>query len=301
LGDRLVDELTREDIRRWHADIARNAPFIRTKTNAKKRATKDVDLKDPEVTRRRQSTANRVLTVLKAGLNFAYDEGRVASNDAWGRSAKPFRSVDGARVRYLTTEEARRLVNACDDGFRELVRAALETGARYSELTRLVCSDFNADGGTVHIRRSKSGKQRHIVLSDDGVEFFQSVTVGRAGDVLMFQNVGRVKRSRERGDDKDPGDWRASEQRKLMVRAVTRAKIKPAISFHGLRHTWASLAVMNDVPLMVVAKNLGHKDTRMAEHHYSHLAPGFMADAIRAGAPRFGIKTATNVRALRRR
>jgi hypothetical protein len=38
---------------------------------------------------------------------------------------------------------------------------------------------------------------------------------------------------------------------------------------------------------MVVAKNLGHADTRMVEKHYGHLAPSYVADAIRAGAPRF--------------
>jgi hypothetical protein len=57
---------------------------------------------------------------------------------------------------------------------------------------------------------------------------------------------------------------------------------------------------LNGVPLMVVAKNLGHADTRMVEKHYGHLAPGYVADAIRAGAPKFGIKPEkTNVKALR--
>jgi hypothetical protein len=44
---------------------------------------------------------------------------------------------------------------------------------------------------------------------------------------------------------------------------------------------------MNGTPLLVVAKNLGHADTRMVEKHYGHLAPSFIADAIRAGAPRY--------------
>jgi hypothetical protein len=47
------------------------------------------------------------------------------------------------------------------------------------------------------------------------------------------------------------------------------------------------LAALNGVPLMVAAKNLGHADTLMVEKHYSHLAPSYVADAIRAGAPRF--------------
>jgi integrase len=75
-----------------------------------------------------------------------------------------------------------------------------------------------------------------------------------------------------------------------MREACTRAKIQPAISFHSLRHTWASLAVMNGTPLMVVAQNLGHADVRMVTQHYAHLSPGHVRDAIRAGAPIFGLK-----------
>ena len=72
----------------------------------------------------------------------------------------------------------------------------------------------------------------------------------------------------------------------------------PPANFHVTRHTWASHAVMNRMPLLVVAKNLGHSDTRMVEKHYGHLAPSYVADAVRAGAPRFGIKP-SNVRAVR--
>ena len=56
-------------------------------------------------------------------------------------------------MRHLTTAEATRLINAADPDFRPLVRAALETGARYSELTRLEVADFNPDSGTIQIRQ----------------------------------------------------------------------------------------------------------------------------------------------------
>jgi hypothetical protein len=55
------------------------------------------------------------------------------------------------------------------------------------------------------------------------------------------------------------------------------------------------------MPLLVVAKNLGHSDTRMVEKHYGHLAPSYIADAIRAGAPRFGIEMDTRVAPIRGR
>ena len=47
---------------------------------------------------------------------------------------------------------------------------------------------------------------------------------------------------------------------------------------------------MAEMPLMVVAKNLGHRDTRMVEMHYGHLAPSYVAEAVRKHAPKFGIR-----------
>jgi hypothetical protein len=44
---------------------------------------------------------------------------------------------------------------------------------------------------------------------------------------------------------------------------------------------------MASIPLIVVAKNLGHADTKMVEKHYGHLADSYVVDAIRAGGPRF--------------
>ena len=73
--------------------------------------------------------------------------------------------------------------------------------------------------------------------------------------------------------------------------ACERAGITPPINFHALRHTWASLAVMAGMPLMVVARNLGHSSTRMVEAHYGHLAPSYVADEIRRSAPQFGFKS----------
>jgi integrase len=75
-----------------------------------------------------------------------------------------------------------------------------------------------------------------------------------------------------------------------MRAACERAGIIPPVNFHALRHTWASLAVMAGMPLLIVAKNLGHSSTRMVEQHYGHLAPSYVADEIRRSAPKFGFK-----------
>ena len=73
-----------------------------------------------------------------------------------------------------------------------------------------------------------------------------------------------------------------------MAEACRNSQISPPANFHALRHTYASHAIMNGAPPFVVARNLGHSTTAMVEKHYGHLAPSYIADAIRAAAPRFG-------------
>ncbi|MEJ0077104.1 MAG: tyrosine-type recombinase/integrase [Alphaproteobacteria bacterium] len=58
-------------------------------------------------------------------------------------------------MRYLTVDEARRLVNTCPEDLRRLVQAVLLTGCRYSELARLKCGDYNPDSETIAIRLAK--------------------------------------------------------------------------------------------------------------------------------------------------
>jgi integrase len=222
---------------------------------------------------------------LKAALNHAYDEHLVKDNSAWGRRVRPFKGVDTARVRYLKVDEAKRLLNACEPQLRQIVRGALESGARYSELARLQVADFNPDAGTLHVRRSKSRKERHIVLTEEGIAFFESMTVGRHGPLPIFTRVnGEI--------------WRDNNQQAGLEAANEAASIEPPVTFHHLRHTWASLSAMAGMPLQVIARNLGHKDTRMCEKHYSHLCPGYVSDTIRAHAPRFG-SARSKVRPLR--
>jgi integrase len=277
LGEIEIAKLTTDRLHEWHVGLSKQAPRLRTVNGAKQQyRRRDKDADPEEWRRQRRASANRTLTILKAALNRAWRDGKVASNAAWAR-VEPFEAVDAARIRYLSVAEAQRLINVADGDFRLLVQAALQTGCRYGELARLTVNDFNPDAGTLHVRQSKSGKGRHVVLTEEGQAFFNQLCTGRAGSEIMLTKVnGEV--------------WQKSHQARPMAAACERAKIRPPIGFHGLRHTWASHAVMNGVPLLVVAKNLGHADARMVERHYGHLAPSFVADAIRAGAPRFGFE-----------
>jgi hypothetical protein len=134
LGAALVEKLTAKRIEDWHRGLAAKPALARSKPGRKpnhRKADKTAD-----GLRKRRATANRILTVLKAALNHTWKSGHVTSDDAW-RRVKPFRGVETARVRYLSDAECVRLVNGCEPAFRNLVRAALLTGCRYSELASL--------------------------------------------------------------------------------------------------------------------------------------------------------------------
>lgn len=286
LGHIECGRLTAPQLRKWLTEVAAAPPRLRSKLGAKPRH-KVVDDSTDQVRRSRRSTANRILTTLKAALNRAWREGRVTTDEAW-RRVKPFPGTNASRARYLTTDECGRLINAAPPAFRELVKAALLTGCRYSELAALVAGDFNADSGTLAVRMSKTGKPRHVVLTEEGAAFFTQLAADKTSAALLLTREGGAP-------------WTKSSQARPMRAACVAAKITPPINFHGLRHTWASLTTMNGAPLLVVAKNLGHTDTRMVENHYGHLAPSFIADAIRGAAPRFGITPAQPVTPLKRR
>ena len=146
------------------------------------------------------------------------------------------------------------------------MRAALETGCRYSELARLEVYDFNFDPGTVAIRKSKGGKPGHVILTPEGAEFFQHHCAGRTGSDLMFRHA-------------DGSRWNTSEQSRPSVRT---------------RHDHAAGFVPHPASQLGIARGHGGRaapgggrEPRPRRHpnvekHYGHLAPSYIADAIRA-------------------
>ena len=301
LGQLEVTGLTRGRIESWMAKIAESPRRVR-KAKAKAPGAQmptPRNFKTPRVPkpapaapappstddekRARKDSTNRILTVLKAALTHALDRRMVINGDAW-QTVKPYRETTKARLRFLSAAEHVRLVNACTDDFRNLVRGALLTGARYSELAHMRVEDFNAKTAKVFIAESKSGKPRHVTLTNDGKTLFEGLTAGREAGALVFLQSGKTRRNREAMGD----SWGASDASRLMAEACKAAKVKP-LTFHELRHSYASMLVNQGCPLIYVASQFGHSDTRMVEKHYGHLAPSAMADAIRAALPSIGL------------
>jgi integrase len=272
LGRYDVSKLTSKQIKRWHEGLADAPARLRTAHGAEQnvRVTADSD----EARRSRQASANRILTILKAALNRAYQEGDVQSDHAW-RKVKPFEKADGVKLRYLSDDESRRLVNATDPTFRPMVQAALLTGARYAELANLEARDFDRQARTVRLRETKAGDHRDVYLSDEGFTLFDGATAGMATNQPIFPRP-------------DGNKWAASQQARPLAAACKAAGIE-STGFHDLRRTFGARLALQGVPMAVIAKALGHSDERVTQRHYAHLAKNYVADTIRTASAGLGI------------
>lgn len=278
VGKHEVAKLTAKQVTEWLASLAAAPARLRTAKGAEQnfRETADTD----EARRRRKSSANRVLTILKAALNAAYRDGKVPADDAW-RRVKPFAKADAPKLRYLSDDEARRLVNACDPAFRPLVQAALLTGARYSELAGLEARDFDRQSQTLWLRETKAGIARAVYLEGEGVRLIEQATLGRPADALIFPRP-------------DGKRWGPSQQARPLAAACAAAKLA-STGFHDLRRTYGARLALRGVPMAVIAEALGHADERITRRHYAHLSKSYVADTVRNAVTGLGIVEDDNV------
>ena len=186
------------------------------------------------------ATVNRCVAVLRSALNRAIEWGKFHQNNPASK-IKRLRE-NNESLRFLTREEIERLYANCEGEIFALVKFALGTGCRRGEIMDLTWQDVDLEQGKVHIRNSKSGKGRTIPMN---------------------QTVREVVLSLRKQPDRPQifSSWRY-QLRRQFEQALRRANIKGA-SFHTLRHTFASHAVMRGIDIVTVSRLLGHSTIQM--------------------------------------
>jgi integrase/recombinase XerD len=220
-----------------------------------------------DVIRRAKRIYNSIITVLRMAFRYAWDSGRISSD-------RPLRCLHriavppAARTLFLNREECRELISNCTPALARLVLAGLYTGCRVGELAGLRVSDVGREVYGLHVSAFKLAPARFVFLPDEAMAFFLSCCEGKKPDEhILLSDKGKV--------------W-CRQHPNLFRRAVRLSGLPPEFVFHGLRHTYASDLVRNGVPLSLVARQLGHADTRSVAATYGHLAEQFREDQIRA-------------------
>lgn len=272
IGGHDTSKLTAKIITDWHLALANAPARLRTAPGAVQNYRPTANTYDAR--RSRRSSANRILTILKAALNVAYRNEKIADDYAW-RRVRPFAKADAPRLRSLGDDESRRLVSACNANFRPMVMAALLTGARYSELAALEVRDFDAQSKSLWLRDTKSGTPRAVYLEAEGFQLVSEASAGKSRNEPIFPRP-------------DGKRWGAAHQMRPMQAAGKAAGLEP-VGFHDLRRTFGARLARKGVPMAVIAEALGHAGERITRKHYAHLAPSYVAQTIREAATGLGI------------
>lgn len=269
IGAKLVTALDAKAMRKWHAGMAAIAPTVRGKVQ-------DFDPTDPEQVRSRRATANRVLTMAKAALSWSRQHDALPHDmPDWWRHVSPFNLGDDPVPRMLDQAEITRLLNAAPEDLRTLLQGALMTGCRYGELCRLKVRDYDADHETVRLFQPKTYKTLTQHLTVEGVQLFEALTAGRPKDAFIFTRA-------------DGSPWGRSDATKPMAAVVEAAKLDD-VSFKTTRATYGKLLLIATKDIELVAKALGHSDSRITRKHYAALLPSEIRAGI-AQLPKLGIE-----------
>ena len=178
----------------------------------------------------------------------------------------------------------------------------LETGISRSELLGLTWTDFDPDRGIIHIRQglvAYKNADGHCVTESDGLKneyrrrsipIVESELLRRlrekprqisytVGNTEITVETTHIFHSPE-GKPYQPNNWNNRVFLRYMNALAKAHPEIPILSAHELRHTRATLWVAGGMPVIQIARLLGHSDMRMLLKIYDHTDVETLRDAI---------------------
>lgn len=183
----------------------------------------------------------------------------------------PRRKFSNARDRYLSTDDARRLLATCtaseNSQLVNIVSLLLLTGARRNELLHAKWEHVDIERKAWFIPDSKTGKPRYVPLSQAAIDIIEKLSKFDKCPWLLPNPKTRkpftsIKHS-----------WDTARDEAGLA----------GLRLHDLRHSAASFMINAGIDLYAVGKILGHSDHQSTQR-YSHLANDTLLAAVEAGA-----------------
>jgi site-specific recombinase XerD len=160
----------------------------------------------------------------------------------------------------MSDEEVRRLFEAAHS-FRDraLFETAYATGMRLSEATRLLISDIDSERMVIRVDQGKGRKDRYVMLAASLLETLRN-----------YWRQARPKRYLFPGEGGEKPLSHSSAQ-KAFTRAKRAAGITKPVSFHSLRHSFATHLLEDGVNVRSIQSLLGHRSLQTTQR-YTHVA-----------------------------
>lgn len=223
-----------------------------------------------------KQTVKHALGMLRAIFNKAISWGLWAGENPVKKGSIP--SPSNRRERFLSPEEANTLLDALRLRSMDVYGMALlslHTGMRLGEIQSLQWGDVSFERGTISINVTKNEESRVATMTEEVTEYLAGC---QKDSGLVFP-----VRSGEAGKDLS----------KTFSRVVVKLGFNEGVedrrhrvSFHTLRHTFASWLAIGNVPILTIKELMGHKTLAMTAW-YAKLSSAHKQEAIKA-LPRLG-------------
>ncbi len=219
-----------------------------------------------------KSGANRVMTTVKACLSLAVENERVPASALYvWRRVKQFPKADRRREVYLDLTQRRALLDAARGSIRELLEAALLTGARPGELASLTRGAF--DGRTRTLELSGKTGSREVPLHPAALALFERLAQSRpSGALLLTQDSG--KRWARIA-------WSRAIRAAVQAALANGTPMPDGVTLYACRHTFITQALMDGLTPADVA-NVTGTSLVMLQRHYSQFVHGVVRERLAA-------------------
>lgn len=264
LGHYPLNKITAGTLEKFYAELKTDGRLVRREQNGN-------ELSD--------SVIRSIHAHCRAALQKAVDEGLISKDPAIGCKLPPKRY---AEIKILSPEEMQKLLyQAQIEGFYEMFLLDLSTGLRRGELLGLKWDDIDFDEGTLSVKRQvrfekgilkisspkTKASERTIVLPIPIIEMLKEYRM-RINSIWLFPSP--VK------SEDVPRDPTAC--RKRLSQILERAGCKH-VSFHALRHTFASHAFHYGMDVKTLASTIGHESVETTLNVYANTSEKMKQDA----------------------
>lgn len=219
-------------------------------------------------------TANKILTVFKQVVGFAETQGFVIRSPLRNFPMLP---AHRGRLDYLTHQEVLQLLRGnSTERIYPLLLVALNTGMRIGEITGLCWDRVSFENETIEISRSmtrrglkestKTNLVRYVPMNHEVKSTLFELMRKQIGPKFVFTDSN--------GEHFNPDHF----SKRHFAKALRKAGVRE-ITFHVLRHTYASQYMMNGGNVFDLQKILGHTKVDMTMI-YAHLSPQHLRKAV---------------------